>query len=563
MDRLNDLLDLRMGGKNAAIISADETVLSYDDLMRLAQDMQEALATKGVAKRRIGVLVRQDTLNIVCLLAMSRYNTMVPINPSYRHEKLPGLIEDLGIDLIVTDTPSAVDCAQVPCVVIQSDGSFVPGTAINFGAGETRRVEHALIVPTSGSTGRPKLVGYTRAHIAASAQANIDHFQLSAQDVYLCPMPLFHAHGLVSVTIFTLCVGGTVVLSPASPTEIWVRMEKYNPTCFSAAPTIHQGLLRTYGGRVTPAKNLRFARSSSAPLPYSIFDQLEMLYGCHLIETYGLTESTSVVVANPLTDRRKGHVGKTIGETIANVLGQDGPRPVGKGELILKGPAIVQSYVDDSTDATQTPDEWFRTGDLVEINDEGFISVQGRLKEVVKRGGYGISPAEIDNVLCSISGVTAACTFSVDHPTLVEDLVSVVEVSNQADLNASKITDALINRLVTYKIPAAVHIVESIPRNAIGKIVRSDVRVQFIHIFFPPFTPARNPLEEQLTHFWEMYLSVEKVGVFDNIMLAGADPLLVSSLKENTLIPKITVPFLLCHPCVESQAKYLQMEKEK
>ncbi|MEC8160795.1 MAG: AMP-binding protein [Planctomycetota bacterium] len=560
MPGLNDLFELKATGKTAAIIGVNDRILTYEELTKRATRMRHDLAAYDIANFRIGVLVRQDELNIVCLLAMAGQNTMVPINPSYRHDKLPGLVESLGLDLIVTDAPTETDRVEVPIVVVHPDGACANLKEFQFAPSNRKTPEHVLIVPTSGSTGKPKLVGYTPENLNASAHANVSHFQLDSQDIYLCPMPLFHAHGLISIALFTLSVGGTVVLSPASPTNIWRKFERYLPTCFSAAPTIHQGLLRAFAGQALPSGNLRFARSSSAPLPYSIFDRLEALYDCKLIETYGLTESTSVVVANPLEGRKKGKVGKTIGQTEARILTEDGLRKLGQGELVLQGPAIVQTYVGSPHSGEDSRDAWFRTGDLVEIDEDGFISVQGRLKELVKRGGYGVSPAEVDNALCSISGVTAACTFSVPHPSLAEDLVSVVEVDAQADTDDRSVIKALMEKLVTYKVPTAIRIVDRIPRNAIGKFVRSDVREQFLGLFYPAFEPASTALEDQLIKFWEERLPVDRIGVFDNIILSGADPLLVSSLKQNEMIAGLSVPFLLRYPNVNEQAKYLQLE---
>ncbi len=559
MTRLTDLIDRPGREHSTALITKSGRHWSYSELSAIASKLESTLEDKGICGHRIGVIAKDDALHVLVLLAMGGGNAMIPINPSYREDKLPAFLKDQGITFVVTDYPESLGNLSIPHLNWDGVQKFeFSGQPVDQSLlGQTSPNDEILIIPTSGSTGRPKLVGYDLEHLEAAARANIQHFGLCPDDVYLCPMPLFHAHGLISITVFVMIAGAQVILSPADPAEIAARSSEYQVTCFSAAPTIHQGLLRY--SRTSPIEfnSLRFARSSSAPLPYAIFDELERLFGCPLVETYGLTESTSVVVSNDLDQRRKGSVGRPIGDTKAAVKTENGISETGRGELLLSGPSIVLGYLDQAD--TSPKDSWFQTGDLAEIEQDGHIQIVGRLKEMVKRGGYGVSPTEIDNAICAIEGVNAACTFSLPHPTLGEELVSVVRAD--AALHEMAILDELIARLPTYKVPAAIRVVDAIPRNQIGKIVRNEVREQFGPLFSAPFVAPTTREEARILSFWEKHLGAGNISILDNLILKGVDPLIVSTIDDGVFEEKLTVQFMLRYPTIRAQAEFINAEQ--
>jgi acyl-CoA synthetase (AMP-forming)/AMP-acid ligase II len=343
----------------------------------------------------------------------------------------------------------------------------------------------ALILHTSGSTGRPKRVPLTHANLSISACNVARSYDLTSGDVSLCVMPLFHVHGLVASTLATLATGGTVVV-PArfSPLSFWRVARDYGATWYSAVPTLHQLLL----ARVTPgsarpagAEKLRFIRSCSASLAPRVMHDLEAAFGAPVLEAYGMTEAAHQMASNPLPPaaRLPGSVGRGTDVRIS-IMDADGRHlPTGeRGEVVIQGPNVVSGYENNpEANATSFADGWFRTGDQGFLNADGYLTLTGRLKEMINRGGEKISPREIDEVLLAHPAVAEAVCFGIPHPTWGEEVAAAVvlrEAATESDLLAY-----CSERLSDFKRPKRIHITDAIPRTATGKIQRRVVAQVF------------------------------------------------------------------------------------
>jgi acyl-CoA synthetase (AMP-forming)/AMP-acid ligase II len=344
----------------------------------------------------------------------------------------------------------------------------------------------ALILHTSGSTGRPKRVPLTHANLTISAHNVARTYDLSPSDVSLCVMPLFHVHGLVASTLATLATGGTVVV-PAkfSPLSFWRVARDTGATWYSAVPTIHQLLLARAepGSRPAGAEKLRFVRSCSAALPPPVMAGLEEAFGAPVLEAYGMTEAAHQMASNPLPPaaRKPGSVGPgtkvgiSIRDEHGNVLAA-GER----GEVCISGPNVVSGYENNpEANATAFFGEWFRTGDQGTLDEHGYLTLTGRLKEMINRGGEKISPREIDEVLLAHPAIAEAVAFGTAHQTWGEEVAAAVVLRDGAAAKEAEILAFCRERLADFKRPKQIFITEAIPRTATGKIQRRVVAQAF------------------------------------------------------------------------------------
>jgi len=313
------------------------------------------------------------------------------------------------------------------------------------------------------------------------------------------------------------------------------------------------------GTRPSPGR-LRFFRSSSAPLPPSAIVALEALFEAPLIETYGLTETASMVCTNPLPPaaRKQGSVGIAFGSEI-RVVRKEGTAcgPAEIGEIAIRGPSTITAYADNAA-ADSFLDGWLLTGDIGRLDEDGYLFIVGRAKEVIKRGGLSVYPAEVDDALAGVPAVAEAVTFAVPHPTLGEDVVAAVVVRAGATIDAAALRAEVARRLSTYKVPSVILIVPAIPKNETGKIVRRQVAAELAGALAPQGMPPSGEMERALLATWCEVLGRDDIGVTDNLFLHGADPLRAGRAADRIAASGVWAPTLkdlLGAPTVREQAE--------
>jgi acyl-CoA synthetase (AMP-forming)/AMP-acid ligase II len=334
----------------------------------------------------------------------------------------------------------------------------------------------ALVLHTSGTTSRPKQVPLLQRNLMASARTIAAHYQLGTGDVSFCVMPLFHIHGLVASSFAALAAGGTI-LAPRRFTahRFWSQAREHGVTWLSAGPTLHQMILDRADADGAPP-SLRFARSCSSALTPALLERAEAAYGVPVLEAYGMTEASHQMTSNPLPPaaRQPGSVGVPAGAEIAVIDPAGQFLAAGQaGEVVIRGPGVMSGYLSNpAANADAFVDGWFRTGDLGVIRD-GYLYLEGRLKEMILRGGENIAPAEIDQALLAHPAVTDAVSFGISDDKYGEVPAAAVVLSQ--DVPVSDLIGHCRERLAAFKVPAAVYIVAEIPRTATGKVQRRRV----------------------------------------------------------------------------------------
>lgn len=474
-----------------ALRAPNYPTLTYAQLIQSVTDLVAQLHSFGLGRGdRIALAMGNGSPIVQCFFAAAMCGTAAPLNPKYSTEEFAFYFEDTHARALITlpDEIPAAHAAALPTMQIlhalpQPDGTVqlvrMRGDLPPCSAELVTAEDVAMVLHTSGTTSRPKRVPIRQRNMVASAQNIARTYHLSPSDVALCVMPLFHIHGLIGSMLATLASGGTLVVPNGfSALEFWQWMREFQPTWYSAVPTMHQMLLqRAARNRETIAAHpFRFIRSSSAPLPPVVLEQIEAHFGAPVLESYGMTEATHQMASNPLppAPRKAGAVGFGFGVEIG-IMDEGGTLlPQGAiGEVVVRGPNVIDGYEQNPTaNATAFVDGWFRTGDQGRIDADGYLTLTGRIKELINRGGEKISPLEIDDVLLRHPAVEQAVAFAVPHAMLGEDVHAAVVLRADHTATAQELREHCGATLAPFKVPRTIHILAEIPRGATGKLQR-------------------------------------------------------------------------------------------
>jgi acyl-CoA synthetase (AMP-forming)/AMP-acid ligase II len=491
---LLDLIQVAPAERTAVILPDSGIRVTYGQLREQVSAMADALASLGIQRGdRVATSLPNGLPAIVSFLAASIAGTAAPLNPGYREEEVSFYLADTSAKVLLCppdgadEARRAANAGGVPVYALEMDTA---GTVRIAGApgGKTAQApspdDVALVLHTSGSTGRPKRVPIMHRNLAASTQNIAAHYSLSPDDVALCVMPLFHVHGLVASVLSTLLSGGTVAV-PAkfNALSFWRTVRDTGATWYSAVPTIHNLLLSRAGNeRPAGAESLRFIRSCSAALPAEMMDQMERVFGVPVLEAYGMTEASHQMASNPQPPaaRKPGSVGPGTGIRVGIMDEEGNLLATGeRGEVVIQGPNVVSGYENNpEANAKSFTKGWFRTGDQGFLDEDGYLRLTGRLKELINRGGEKIGPREIDDVLLSHPAVAEAVCFGVPHPAWGEEVAAAV-VLKEPGANEGDILAFCKERLAEFKRPKKIFVTSAIPRTATGKIQRGEVAKAF------------------------------------------------------------------------------------
>jgi len=430
-------------------------------------------------------------------VAVAAGATAAPLNPAYRADEFEFYLSDLKAKVLIVErgssSPALGVAAKLKIPVVEAvraatdpAGVFelVPvagGTAAAAPAsgGLAGPDDTALVLHTSGTTSRPKIVPLSQGNVCASAGHIRDILGLTPADRGLSIMPLFHIHGLIGSVLSTLCAGGSVFCTPGfNALKFFTWMDECKPTWYTAVPTMHQAILsRAANNREVIARYpLRFIRSSSSSLPPQVLHELEKVFNAPVIESYGMTEASHQMTSNPLPPRphKPGTVGIAAGPEVG-IMGEDGKLlgPGQTGEVVIRGPNVTQGYENNpKANAEGYTNGWFRTGDQGVLDDEGYLTITGRLKEIINRGGEKISPREVDEVLLDHPAIQQVVTFAMPHAKLGEDVAAAVVLREGQTASEKEIREFAAKRLADFKVPRKILILEEIPKGATGKLQR-------------------------------------------------------------------------------------------
>jgi len=488
-DTIRELL--AFGADDAtALIAPEGASLDYSGLRRVVAALGREMSALGVsASDRVAISVPNGSIAAITFLASACHAAAAPLNPKYRESEFEFYLKDLTPKLLIVSADSGdavLEAAKTVGVAVAtitgSLGELTLGRAstADSAAGDGPGANDAgLLLHTSGTTSRPKVVPISQRNLARSADNIAASLALTSADRSLNVMPLFHIHGLLAGLLAPLSVGATVVATAGFDAfAFFNQLSTFAPTYYTAVPTMHQMVIDR-GQRhleAAAAAKLRFIRSSSASLPSSVLEQLEALFVAPVVEAYGMTEATHQMCANPLPPgkRKPRSVGLPTGIELA-VLDESGVAvaPQATGQVAIKGATVVASY-QDNPQATEEAFRggWFLTGDEGYLDDDGYLYLTGRLKELINRGGEKISPLEVDEALLRHESVAQAVTFAVAHKKLGEDVAAGVVLHPDAQVTERELKDFLSLTLAAFKVPRSIVFLDELPKGATGKLQR-------------------------------------------------------------------------------------------
>jgi oxalate---CoA ligase len=493
------LMDLwsRDVDKNTALIVPDGgPSLSYADLREQVLASAEALRRGGIGVGMpVSIVLTNGLEFLVAFLAVTWARAIAaPLNPAYKADEFAYYMKDAGTQAVILppgdhaarDAAAQLDVdaweARLDARGIVQLERLSAEVQQRADEGPPRPDDVALFLHTSGTTSRPKGVPLTHANLRASLRNIATTYALTPEDRSLIVMPLFHVHGLLGATFSTFLSGGTAIVpSRFAASSFWRDARAHGASWYSAVPTIHQILLSRAEQDGAPRSGLRFIRSCSAALAPSMLAQMEARFGAPVLEAYGMTEASHQMASNPLPPgtRKPGTVGPGTGVEIA-ILDEQGefvPRGTA-GEVSIRGRNVMQGYHNNpEANSKAFANGYFRTGDQGVLDEGGYLTLTGRLKELINRGGEKISPIEVDGVLLEHPAVAEAVCFAVPDPKYGEEVHAAVVLKGSA--TAEEIRRFCLDRLADFKVPKQLYITDHLPRTATGKIQRRNVATHF------------------------------------------------------------------------------------
>jgi len=475
-----------------AIVSSAYKPFTYAELAAHSDRFRETLRQSGFGpEARIAVLLKDPPVAALAIVCASCSTVAVPLDPNLTAAELEARLRLLNVDgVIILDgdvTPMRDLAAKYNILIIEVRVPHAGELGLElFIAGKSGRgtcsgaaEAPAFILQTSGTTAaEPSLIPYSHSNLAATAARLKRWFDLSASDRCLSVTPVYYCHGLTATVVAPLTSGGSVAF-PANPHLVNLKewFGSLQPTWLSAGPTMFHAILdkaHAEGGEGV-RHNLRFVVSGGASLPLKIQTDLQAALGVPVLEHYGATEAGQISSNLPPPGPAKAG---TCGIPERGSLKVVDPHGVSvgageRGEVLVSGPAVVAGYLDNpELNKTVFVDGWYHTGDIGSIDDEGFLTLHGRLKEIISRGGEKISPREIDVALLRHPDVAEAAAFSVPHPRLGEDIAAAVVLRPGATTTGDDLRRFLASELAWFKVPRRISIVSDLPKGKTGKVQR-------------------------------------------------------------------------------------------
>ncbi|AET38577.1 Pcs60p Ecym_3065 [Eremothecium cymbalariae DBVPG len=525
MSRFNDII--KLSNNTAIIVPETGLKVSYNDLadilghvQMMFHDPQSPVFQSG-KQSTIAISIPNGLEFVAAFLATSMQgNVAAPLNPNYKFQELEFYLSDLEVKVIFVakgttlnaDSDLVRAASKFSCHLVElsyenarsrveyevfspenrfqssiyksqeRNAQFV-NTECCF-PGSAKADDVALVLHTSGTTSRPKIVPLLHSNVATSMKNIANTYKLSPSDVSYIVMPLFHVHGLIGALLSSFYAQGSVVIPPKfSARSFWPDYLKNGCTWFSCVPTISQTLLKVK--KPSPMPKIRFIRSCSSALAPATFYQLEEEFGAPVIEAYAMTEAAHQMTSNELPPgmRKPGSVGKPQGVEVVILNDDDEVLPQGaQGEVSIRGPNVTPGYRNnDKANKENFTREahYFRTGDRGYFDEDGFLILTGRLKELINRGGEKISPLELDAVILSHPAVEEVVSFGAANEKYGQVVNAAIVLKKGKSLQYGDLVKFMEEKVAAFKIPERVYFVTSLPKTPTGKIQRRIVAELF------------------------------------------------------------------------------------
>ena len=481
------------------LLTSSGNALSYAEMEQQTARFARLLASLGLQPGdRVSAQVPKSPVAVWLYLACLRAGAVFhPLNDAYREHELAHLLADAEPRLAVCHPRAAELFAAltgdrgIPVLTLDEHGA---GSLAALAQNERPEFETvvrdardlAVLLYTSGTTGRPKGAMITHGNLGANARALIDAWGFRPGDRLLHALPIFHAHGLFVGLGCTLMSGASMVFLPQFEADAVIS---WLPRCtvMMGVPTYYSRLLAT--GRIDrrTCGQIRLFISGSAPLPPEKFSKFREQTGQDILERYGMTE-TGMNTSNPLRgERRPGSVGRPLpGVTVRIADRDDHPLPAGAtGAIQIRGANVFPGYwrLPEQTAEAFTADGFFRSGDLGWLSDDGYLTIAGRSRDLIITGGLNVYPHEVEIVIDSLPGIAESAVIGVSHPDFGESVVAVVVPAPAANPDEVRLIPELRERLANFKVPKRVFVVDQLPRNAMGKVQKAELRRRYADTF--------------------------------------------------------------------------------
>ena len=490
-----------------ALETSGATALTYGALLARSARAANALVALGVqpGDRVAAQIEKSADMIIVALACLRAGSVLLPLNPAYTLAELEYFLDDAQPALTLCQ-PDRLDDVRmlarrlglpaVESLGVAGDGTFAERIAKSSAQFETvarAGDDLAAILYTSGTTGRSKGAMLTHENLTSNALTLIDCWRFTSADRLIHALPIFHTHGLFVAVNVALLSGATMIFQDRfDPATAIAAMPK--ATSLMGVPTFYTRLLDHPGLTREACANMRLFISGSAPLLAEAHSAWRKRTGFSILERYGMTE-TNMITSNPYDgDRRAGTVGFALPGVSVRIADPESGDPVPAGAigvLEVKGPNVFRGYwrMPEKTAQEFRADGFFVTGDLARIDDEGYIHIVGRMKDLVISGGFNIYPKEVEGEIDAIDGVLESAVFGAPHSDFGEGVTAAVVPCPGSALTESAILAALAGRLAKFKAPKRVIIVGSLPRNAMGKVQKAALREAYKDIYAPKIHP--------------------------------------------------------------------------
>ncbi|MFC1937497.1 AMP-binding protein, partial [Chloroflexota bacterium] len=467
--------------------------LTFKQLGECTDSIVESLRKHGVRKGDRVSIVMPNIPEYACIFfgAMKMGAVAHPINIQLQAPELQYLLEHAGSKVVVTSSellPVLEEVWQLMgkklLVAILNEGNEdlhfdeAPADAPEP-LEEVSPEDGAQLLYTTGTTGRPKGVYLTHDNLISEAQYIIGGHGLTEKECSLCLLPFFHINAQLVNLVSGLYVGSSIILPRRfSARAFWPTLAKFEATWFNAVPTIYSILLNRSPEEKEQfnLSKLKFGRSASAPLPVSVINTFQERFGVPIIETYGISETASQVTTNPMEPgkQKPGSAGRPQGNEV-QIWGSDGKvlPPGQEGEIMVRGRNVMKCYYNDAeATAKAIENGWFHSGDLGYMDEEGFVFITGRIKELIIRGGENIQPREIDEVLYSHPAIQDAATVGIPDDFYGEEVKSFVVLKPGMKAIEEELINYCRERMAEYKCPKSIGFLEEMPKSPAGKIIR-------------------------------------------------------------------------------------------
>ncbi|QTF92180.1 malonyl-CoA synthase [Halomonas sp. BM-2019] len=470
---------------------------SYADALGESARLAGALTELGVTQGdRVAVQVDKSPEAILLYLACLRMGAVyLPLNTGYTGEEIRYFLADAEPALFVC-RPQGLEearrlAAETGCPAVETLGTAADGRLMEKAATATPREDIvalgerdlAAILYTSGTTGRSKGAMLTHRNLGSNAETLAEAWRFSAEDRLIHALPIFHTHGLFVACNVTLMTGASMLFLPKFDADV-IFEEMARGTVLMGVPTFYTRLAAD--PRLTPeaTARMRLFVSGSAPLTAETHREFEAKSGHAILERYGMTE-TNMNLSNPYEgERRAGTVGMPLPGVEYRITDRETGAEVPAGEigmLQIRGPNVFIGYwrMPEKTREELLEDGFFITGDLAMVDDQGYVQIVGRDKDLVISGGYNVYPKEVEQLIDELDGVQESAVIGLPHPDLGEGVTAVVVPQPGAQIDEAGVLAHLAGRLAKYKQPKRVFFVDTLPRNTMGKVQKNELRRQY------------------------------------------------------------------------------------